>query len=186
MSTKKEAILRATRDLILEHGLQSVSMSQIGKKAGVGMGTIYNYFPTKEDLVNSLFDTLAKAFSDATLSNFDDKAPLMNRFRQLCSQLILYGRDYPHDLLLFSQLNHAPIIQPEIQDYDHGIKATFFHLVEEAQALGVVKPLPAVLLGNMQISFATAIVRSHQLNGTPINDDLIEQVTAAWVDLLTT
>jgi TetR/AcrR family transcriptional regulator, repressor of fatR-cypB operon len=37
--------------MILEYGLQDISMSQIAQRAGVGMGTIYNYFASKEDLV---------------------------------------------------------------------------------------------------------------------------------------
>lgn len=51
MSNKRADILIATRDLIIEQGLQSTSMSQIARRAGVGMGTIYNYFENKEDLV---------------------------------------------------------------------------------------------------------------------------------------
>ena len=44
MTSKRDQIIYATRDLIFEQGLQDISMSQIAQRAEVGMGTIYNYF----------------------------------------------------------------------------------------------------------------------------------------------
>ncbi len=44
----REAAIDATADLIAEHGLLSVTMSQIAAKAGVGRATLYKYFPDVE------------------------------------------------------------------------------------------------------------------------------------------
>ena len=41
--------------LLIENGVQGTPMSAIAKEANTGMGTIYNYFPTKEDLINSTY-----------------------------------------------------------------------------------------------------------------------------------
>jgi AcrR family transcriptional regulator len=40
-----DAILGTTAALVAEHGLQSVTMSQIAEQAGVGRATLYKYFP---------------------------------------------------------------------------------------------------------------------------------------------
>lgn len=40
----REAILDATASLVAEHGLRSVTMSQIAAEAGIGRATLYKYF----------------------------------------------------------------------------------------------------------------------------------------------
>jgi AcrR family transcriptional regulator len=41
----RDAVLDATAALVAEHGLRSVTMSQIANKTGIGRSTLYKYFP---------------------------------------------------------------------------------------------------------------------------------------------
>ena len=41
----RDAILETTVALVAEHGLRSVTMSQIAEQAGIGRATLYKYFP---------------------------------------------------------------------------------------------------------------------------------------------
>ena len=52
---KKTAIMEAVLKLFTERGFHGTSTAQISKEAGVATGTLFNYFPTKEDLINSLY-----------------------------------------------------------------------------------------------------------------------------------
>ncbi len=47
----REAILHATWQLIAEHGLTAVSMSQIAETTGIGRATLYKYFPDVEAIL---------------------------------------------------------------------------------------------------------------------------------------
>jgi len=47
----REAILETTWALVTEHGLTSVTMSQIAEKTGVGRATLYKYFPDVEAIL---------------------------------------------------------------------------------------------------------------------------------------
>lgn len=49
--TVREAILDATAELVSEHGLLSVTMSQIAEKTGIGRATLYKYFPDVEAIL---------------------------------------------------------------------------------------------------------------------------------------
>src|ERR1700754_2622678 len=44
------AILKAAASLLLEHGLDAVSMDAVAARAGVSKATIYRWWPTKESL----------------------------------------------------------------------------------------------------------------------------------------
>lgn len=52
MPPKKQLIIAALHDLIASgSALSSVTVSQIAAKAGIGKGTIYEYFSCKEDII---------------------------------------------------------------------------------------------------------------------------------------
>jgi AcrR family transcriptional regulator len=47
----REATLDTTAALVAEHGLLSVTMSQIAEKTGIGRATLYKYFPDVEAIL---------------------------------------------------------------------------------------------------------------------------------------
>jgi AcrR family transcriptional regulator len=47
----REATLDATAALVAEHGLASVTMSQIAEQTGIGRATLYKYFPDVEAIL---------------------------------------------------------------------------------------------------------------------------------------
>jgi AcrR family transcriptional regulator len=52
----REAILDTTWELVAEHGLLSVTMSQIAEKVGIGRATLYKYFPDVEAILLACHD----------------------------------------------------------------------------------------------------------------------------------
>ena len=50
---RKKEIALATLEIFAEKGFEATSMSQIAKLAGIGKGTIYEYFESKEKLILS-------------------------------------------------------------------------------------------------------------------------------------
>ncbi|WP_198653335.1 TetR/AcrR family transcriptional regulator [Actinocorallia populi] len=50
----RRRVLEAARELFAEHGLD-VTLDDVARRAGVGVGTVYRRFPGKEDLVEALF-----------------------------------------------------------------------------------------------------------------------------------
>lgn len=51
--TSKEEILYASRKLVLEKGIMSLSMRSVAEACGVAVGSIYNYFPSKAELLSA-------------------------------------------------------------------------------------------------------------------------------------
>src|SRR3954447_3456206 len=50
-------VLEAAREAFAEHGL-SVGVEEIARRAGVGKGTLYRRFPTKEALGRAIFQAI--------------------------------------------------------------------------------------------------------------------------------
>jgi AcrR family transcriptional regulator len=51
----RERILEAAREAFAEDGL-AVTLDEIARRAGVGVGTVYRRFPDKEQLIDALFE----------------------------------------------------------------------------------------------------------------------------------
>jgi AcrR family transcriptional regulator len=51
-----EAILTATARVLVKHGYDHASTNRVAEAAGVSVGSLYQYFPTKEALVAALID----------------------------------------------------------------------------------------------------------------------------------
>ncbi|AKB85248.1 TetR/AcrR family transcriptional regulator [Methanococcoides methylutens] len=52
---KREQIINAAIRLFVEQGFDNTPTSQISKEAGVATGTLFNYFSTKEELINEAY-----------------------------------------------------------------------------------------------------------------------------------
>ncbi|MBN2558643.1 MAG: TetR/AcrR family transcriptional regulator [Clostridia bacterium] len=50
MKGKRELILQSVLDIMMENGVNGLKVSDIAKRADIGKGTVYEYFPSKEDL----------------------------------------------------------------------------------------------------------------------------------------
>lgn len=53
---KSELILDALQQLLEEKSIQNISVSEIASRAGIGKGSIYYYFPSKDAIVDALIE----------------------------------------------------------------------------------------------------------------------------------
>ena len=61
---RKEEILNAALELFARQGVSHATMQDIAKKAGISKGLIYNYFTSKEDLLNELITSFINHLYD--------------------------------------------------------------------------------------------------------------------------
>ena len=56
--TSKDEILKASRELIWQQGWSAVSIRSVAAACGVSVGSIYNYFSSKSDLIGATVDSV--------------------------------------------------------------------------------------------------------------------------------
>ncbi len=69
---KRRNIALSCRELLLEYGINSLTISRIAQTAGVGKGTIYEYFENKEDIVFEIITTFIAEHEEKLLSLVDE------------------------------------------------------------------------------------------------------------------
>ena len=56
------AVLQAAEQLLAEHGPPGLATNRVAKRAGVSIGSLYEYFPNKEAIVAALFERYTARF----------------------------------------------------------------------------------------------------------------------------
>ena len=56
--TSKEEILKTSREMIRQQGWSAISIRSVAAACGVSVGSIYNYFDSKSDLVGATVESV--------------------------------------------------------------------------------------------------------------------------------
>lgn len=65
-------ILEAAQQILRQHGLAGFNTNRIAERAGVGIGSLYGYFPNKQSILLALARRLLAADGQAFLAALDD------------------------------------------------------------------------------------------------------------------
>jgi AcrR family transcriptional regulator len=64
----RERLLAAAMSAFTEHGADDASMEEIARRAGVGIGTLYRHFPTRQSLLESVYRDQVEALCERAVS----------------------------------------------------------------------------------------------------------------------
>jgi TetR/AcrR family transcriptional repressor of multidrug resistance operon len=105
---KKEAILRSTLELIMDHGFHGTPISLITKHAGVAAGTIYHYFPSKDAIILELHSLIRDEIAAAMFLDNPDNGDFKKQFFDGWINLCQYFINNPASLFFIEQFNSSP------------------------------------------------------------------------------
>lgn len=145
--SKKEAIFEATIDLLNEIGFANLSMSEIGKKAGVSSSTIYVYFDNKEDMLKKVYLDVNKKLSIALSQNIEQSAPVRQVLEQVIRNILDFARKRTAYFFFLEQFSNAPVLNTCCGEDMISMLNPVFAVFERGQREGILKKSnPALLL----------------------------------------
>jgi AcrR family transcriptional regulator len=107
---KKAALLKAALKLFTERGFHGTSTAQISKEAGVATGTLFNYFPTKEDLINGLYFEVKGELSRRMGEDVQTQSTFHDKLKKIWYNMIEWGLNNPEDFHFVGQFCSSPYI----------------------------------------------------------------------------
>jgi TetR/AcrR family transcriptional regulator, repressor of fatR-cypB operon len=99
-----ERILAAAIELFAAEGYASVAVPEIAARAGVGLGTLYQRFSSKEALGNAVFCHCKRAWAEATLDVWPDNEPPEAQFRIYWQRICDFAERH-RDMALYNERN---------------------------------------------------------------------------------
>ncbi|GAB7032229.1 helix-turn-helix domain-containing protein [Streptomyces sp. NPDC021749] len=142
-------VLQAARSAFEEQGL-GVPLGEIARRAGVGAGTVYRHFPSKEALFKAAVVERIELFTDTArdLLDVDDPAEVFFRYLSSVVRLVSRNKALCEALEAAGTGHFAP--SPDVgRDFDEALES----LLARAQLVGAVRldvglaDLKALLLG---------------------------------------
>lgn len=131
---RRRDIVRAGLALFDEDGLPALQMREVARGAGIALGTVYRYFPTKESLYAAMYAARLREFVGGirqTLAGTDDFETVFvavaTSYRDM---YVAFGRD----LEVLSPISGSEPVDPELFDAAVGVWAALRGIVERAGA----------------------------------------------------
>ena len=89
----KDSILDATDRLLARYGYRKMTVEDIASEAGIGKGTVYLHFTSKEEVVLSHIDRIVDRFKDRLREIAKSNTTAAERLRQMMLTRVLFRFD---------------------------------------------------------------------------------------------
>ena len=164
---KREAILDAALELFVERGFFGTAVPEIADRAGVGAGTIYRYFDSKEALVNAIYRQQKLHFAKVVLDGFPASAATREQFRQLWMRMAKFATEHENAFVFLELHHHARYLDEESRAVENRMLDMFTAVVTSAQARGELKAGPPRLLMSLVMGAFVGMIRNCNETATP-------------------
>jgi AcrR family transcriptional regulator len=173
-SRNRELLLQAAMRLVEGRGADDVTMERVAAEAGVGKGTVFRRFESREGLMGALLDHRETAWQAAVISGPPPLGPGAGPWERL----LAFGRSRLETTLL-----HAELIRAAGNAGSRSFAAYSFaamhvrYLLAELRVTGDLPLLAVALLAPLE---APVLDQQVTVEGFPV-----DRVFDGWVDLAT-
>lgn len=178
LTSKRErtrlSIIQAALSIIADQGLPGTSIDELMSRTGMARGTFYNYFQTRDQLLNEVIEEVRDQFHQAVIEKIPEDIP--SEATAACSiyGIIRYCMAYPDFGWALVRLStDVDFFQPPSED-DHRFQRT-----NQALMTGFQRDIPFIVAQIYTIGSVDSLIR-HLLQGR-IN---IQQAEAMMVLIL--
>ncbi len=156
---KKGRIEDAAKQLFIRQGFHATSMRNIAARAGTSLGNLYNYYPTKEAILDSIISKYQQVVDDRLRSMFDEiEDPLnpddLKRFARLVKQMVNEHHEFwllmYIDVLEFENQHFRKMFENLAQKLRHRFAKPFAELLRSGALHDGVDPAIGFTAAYMQ------------------------------------
>ena len=96
-------IQQAALRLVIQTGFSGLKMQDVAKEAGMATGTLYIYYPSKEDLINELFVLTKKEIANVMLHPDNQAETFYQTFKKMWLSYFEFCHQNPEKMLFVEQ-----------------------------------------------------------------------------------
>jgi AcrR family transcriptional regulator len=141
---KRSEIAQKAIEVLAKRGFQATTIQEIADAAGLGKGTIYHYFKTKEEILSAvseeIFHEMERSFGAALLRI--DKP--MEKLSALIEEALHVSEDVEHLFIVYTELWLMNIREDKYNDYmsfiknlHNDLKNLTARMIDEGKKLGL-------------------------------------------------
>jgi len=185
---KRKDIAFSCKDLFVQNGINSLTISQIAKVAGVGKGTIYEYFNNKEEIVFELVNIMMREHSERLHISISEENSIKNMIKKFAeffhtddnSELRTLYREFVSIALMTPNKEMLAFQTECFNNYYNWFEEIFKRGVQEGelvpQALGLTKGVFVTAEGMFIASTSTNAIDDLEKDLNSYIDNLFELI----------
>ena len=173
---KREAILSTALTLFTQRGFFGTPTSLISKEAGVATGTLFFYFRTKEELIDTLYRRIKEEAAREMCRGLDSEKTVRARMYRLGRNAVAWGITNPEKRKFMEQFAHSPFVSTSAQE--EGMSRFLFlkDLIQDGIREGSVRDYdPDLLIFMMASAFSGLIARVAAAKGPEESEAIVRQ-----------
>ncbi|MDM8515028.1 TetR/AcrR family transcriptional regulator [Desulfobacterales bacterium HSG16] len=101
---KRAEIATAAIKLFAQKGFEKTTIQEIATSAGIGKGTIYEYFKTKDDILKQASEEIFKQLEQALHNNFNSSANPSEQISALSMMVLSVGKEVEQIFIVYLEL----------------------------------------------------------------------------------
>jgi AcrR family transcriptional regulator len=182
---KREAILKAMLDLVVERGFDNAPMSVLAKRSGASPGVIYHYFPSKDDLIHAVYERVVAIKHDVFFEGVSaGESPHDALLRIWLNAYSFYRSHRKETRFLDQYLNssHCGAGAEAAADFANPESARILKWLRPKKKGGVLKDLPPEAIHSLTLGLAASLAKAPRAFSTATLKSIAETVWSAIAD----
>lgn len=155
---KRNALLSAATNEVASTGV-AASTIKIAKNSGVAEGTLFVYFPTKDDLLNQLYVELKSDLMGFLAAKYPADASTQEQIQHLWSRFIDWGVSNTDKRKALRQLSVSERITEGNQNAGEALFYDLQKVVENGFNAGILREQPISFLGGIINALADMVLQ---------------------------
>jgi AcrR family transcriptional regulator len=164
---KRENLLNAAVKLFVANGVQNTSTAAIAREAGIASGTLFLYFPTKQDLINELLLRIAREQSEYMKTLLDPARSVQDTFFTIWNGSIHWLLENMDLYEYNQQVRDSGLVSESIIQETGKLFSFYYETIQRGLAEGVIKPYPADLIGGFLYQDIVAVMNLLRSQSNP-------------------
>ena len=178
---KRNALVKATIELVNNSGFHATPMSKIAKMANVSPATIYLYFQNKQDLVNKTYIEVKADYTKYAFKSYLTEMSVEKGFEIIWKRIADFKLKECEKAMFLAQCDNTPMIDEASRQ--EGIKhlQPLLDLWERGINEGIIKPISVYMLYAYSVNPLSFLMINQQRGAFTLDEKNIQEAyEAAW------
>jgi AcrR family transcriptional regulator len=173
---KQERFLNAALKLFVANGVQNTSTAAIAKEAGTASGTLFLYFPTKQDLIDKLVLQIGREQADTMKASLDPSLSVRDTFFTIWNSSIRWFLENMDAYNYVQQVRDTGMVSEATVQESAKFFSYYYDAIQKGLKEGAIKHYPADVIGGFLYQGIVAVMNILRARSTPAKQEEIIQL----------
>jgi AcrR family transcriptional regulator len=145
---RETAFLDSALKLFVARGVQNTSTAEIAREAGSAAGTLFLYFPTKQDLVHALLLKIGREQSAYVKSLLEPSLSARESFLAIWNGSVRWFLEHLEAYQYIQQVRDSGMVAASVVQESSAFFDYYYTAIQKGRSESCIKPYPVELIGD--------------------------------------